>query len=237
MLHVYLMGVVCSISQACICMWTYVTVTQVVKVVHPEAEREQEERTRERDQKRKRECVWKNSFIFTPESLARPSMPIHFLELAIVSSDGTTHTYAHTFGSFHPTVKALQSCFYTETLTDVHARTQQRGNGKKQQLGGPFAPLQKLQHPRGIPLPCLNTLCLHVLFHWCVFVCQLICVWMGMWKYAPTPPPYWSPQYLSYLPRTLRTCVCKCVSGYVCVHRCVCVVTLSKFPHRDWENI
>lgn len=38
------------------------------------------------------ECMWRNSFIFTPESQARSSMPIHFLELASASMGQHTHT-------------------------------------------------------------------------------------------------------------------------------------------------
>lgn len=57
-----------------------------------------------------------------------------------------TDTHTHKLGSLHATVKALQSCSYTEKLSHTHRLGPlgwQRGNGK-QQLGGPFAPLQKL---------------------------------------------------------------------------------------------
>lgn len=59
------------------------------------------ERNKQKEREREFEHVWKNSFIFTLESLARPSMPIHFLELAIVSPSGTIRTHSHTHTYTH----------------------------------------------------------------------------------------------------------------------------------------
>lgn len=71
------------------------------------------------------ECMWRNSFIFTPESQARSSMPIHFLELASASMGQRTHrrTHTHKLGSLHATVKALQSCSYTQRNCHTHTQT------------------------------------------------------------------------------------------------------------------
>lgn len=66
------------------------------------------------------ECMWRNSFIFTPESQARSSMPIHFLELASASMGQRTHRHTHKLGSLHATVKALQSCSYTQRNCHTH---------------------------------------------------------------------------------------------------------------------
>lgn len=94
------------------------------------------------------ECMWRNSFIFTPESQARSSMPIHFLELASASMGQRTHRHTHTQAWLSPChcESSAILLLHTEKLSHTHRLGPlgwQRGNGK-QQLGGPFAPLQKL---------------------------------------------------------------------------------------------
>ena len=80
-------------------------------------------------------------------------MPIHFLELASVSPNGTVHTHTpahtHKLGARHPTVKAAQSHPYTQTDTCACARSLSARWDDSEEMassswGGPFAPLQKL---------------------------------------------------------------------------------------------
>lgn len=81
-------------------------------------------------------------------------MPIHFLELASASPDGTTHARMQTWlTSCHCEGSAILP-LHTDRHSQMHTLGPlgwQRGNGM-QQLGGPFAPLQKLLTPQSPPL-------------------------------------------------------------------------------------
>lgn len=109
-----------------ICMWTWVK-TQVAKMKSPSWSRKREwgkERETETERGREFEHVWKNPFIFTPESLARPSMPIHFLELAIVSPSGTTHTLTQTHTQTHTGLACFTPLWISCNLTPTWRQSQ-----------------------------------------------------------------------------------------------------------------
>lgn len=121
--------------------------------------------------RRKRE--WKNSFILTPQSLTRSSMPIHFLELASVSPNGMTRAHTHKLGSIHLTVKALQSCLSTHRHT-LGPVGWEWGNGR-QQLGGPMLHYTNCSTPEASPCPIL-TPSAFTWIHVGVFLCVYVCV-------------------------------------------------------------
>lgn len=168
--------------------------TQVAKMKSPSWSRQRgggKERNRQKERGREFEHVWKNSFIFTPESLARPSMPIHFLELAIVSPSGTIHAHSHTHACLACFSPLWMHCNLTPTWRQSQTHTHSVCWDDSKEMGssswgGPYAPPQKLKHPRGFPSPYLNTLILHVHLCRCV-VCVLtnVFVWKGNLDSSP----------------------------------------------------
>lgn len=69
------------------------------------------------------ECMWRNSFIFTPESQARSSMPIHFLELASASMGQRTHRHTHTSLALSMPLWKLCNLAPTHRETVTHTQT------------------------------------------------------------------------------------------------------------------
>lgn len=145
--------------------------------MHPEAEREREGGEKARERERVSVCV-KELFHLHPRvpGEAFHANPFPGVGFSLTQWDDT-HTHTHKLGSLHPTVKALQSCFYTQTDTRTHsARWDDREEMASSSWGVPSLLYRNCSTPGASPRPIL-TLCACMCI--CVGVCCAVCLCAG----------------------------------------------------------
>ena len=159
-------------------------------------------------------------------------MPIHFLELASVSPNGTAHTHTQTWRASPHCESATISPLHTDSHSRAHTLSPPVGmTARKWQAaagGVPSLLYRNCSTPGASPSPYLNTLRLHVRLCRCVFVCWQTCAWMGMCIAVPTDHHLGTCRGCLMLPAPLCVRLCVYERESVCVFS-ACVFAATPF--------